>query len=63
MFKFLSGTMVGWVAARSIDENNKVLLPTLDEIKKISEKSQKLYEQILKKIQDFDGGAEGQGPK
>lgn len=55
--------MVGWVAARSIDENNKVLLPTLDEIKKISEKSQKLYEQILKKIQDFDGGAEGQGPK
>jgi len=54
MFKFLAGTTLGWVAARSIDENNKVVLPTLDEIKKLTENSQKLYEQILKRIEDFE---------
>lgn len=54
MFKFLAGTALGWCAARSIDENNKVVLPTLDEIKKITEKAKSLYEHGLKKIEEFN---------
>jgi len=53
MFKFTVGVVVGWIAARSLDDKKK-MMPTTDEIRRLKIKSIYLYEQTLKRIEEYD---------
>ena len=54
MFKFTVGVVVGWIAARSLDDNTKKTMPTTDELIRLKAKAINLYEQTLKRIEEYD---------
>ena len=54
MLKFTSGIVVGWVACRSLHDDQKALLPTLDELIRLREKATNLYIHTLKKIEEYE---------
>jgi len=54
MFKFTAGVVVGWIAARSLDDNKKKILPTTEELSRLKAKAINLYEQTLRKIEEYD---------
>ena len=53
MFKFTAGVVVGWIAARSLDDKKKTM-PTTDELNRLKAKAINLYEQTLRKIEEYD---------
>jgi len=53
MFKFTAGVVVGWIAARSLDVKKKIL-PTTEELSRLKAKAINLYEQTLRKIEEYD---------
>ncbi len=53
MLKFTAGAILGWTAARTLD-NKPFMLPTLEELLLLTAKGKALYENTLKQIQDND---------
>jgi hypothetical protein len=53
MFKFTAGIVVGWVAARSLDDKKK-MMPTTDELSRLKTKATIFYEHTVRKIEEYD---------
>jgi hypothetical protein len=51
MFKFLVGTVVGWVAARSLP-TAPLAPPTLEELTELARRGQTHYDNFIQKIQE-----------
>lgn len=56
MFKFLSGTLVGWTAARTINPNIEIPWkpPTYDECVLLGQKAKQAFDNISKKLEELD---------
>jgi len=53
MFKFISGTALGWCAARSLDDKKK-MMPTTDELSRLKVNAIIFYEETLKRIEEYN---------
>ena len=60
MFKFLSGTIVGWTAARSINPNIDTPWkpPNYEECVLLGQKAKQTFEHIAKKLEELDDDQE-----
>lgn len=56
MFKFLSGTLTGWIAARTINPDIETPWkpPTYDECLLLGQKAKQAFDHISKKIEELD---------
>lgn len=58
MLKFTAGAILGWTAAKTLD-NKPLAPPTLEEILLLTAKGKCYYEKVLKKWQDSDEDHKG----
>lgn len=58
MLKFTAGAILGWTAAKTLD-NKPLTPPTLEEFILLTAKGKYYYEKALKKIQDSDEDHKG----
>lgn len=52
MFKFAAGTVVGWIAARSL-EPAPLAAPTLEELVLLAVQSQESYDKAVRKLREI----------